>query len=218
MRYSRAHKQQTRRHIVQAAARTFRAKGVHGVAIPRLMGQVGLTHGGFYAHFKSKDVLVAEACAQGLSEMGERLFSAADQAPPEQRLAAVVNAYLSRQHRDDPATGCVLPALAADIARESPQVRHAFTEALEAYLARLSTVMPEREESADGTSDDDVLVLASGMVGAILLARAVDDPALSDRILRASRRFYRGAFGSPESGGAVGPATAMTAGGADRTG
>lgn len=202
MRYSSAHKQQTRRHIVQAAARTFRAAGVHGVAIPHLMGQVGLTHGGFYAHFGSKDALVAEACAQGLSEMGERLFSAADQAPPEERLAVVVNAYLSRQHRDDPATGCVLPALAADIARESPEVRDAFTQALETYLARLDTVMPARKEpegnldAAHAAPSDDVLVLASGMVGAILLARAVDDPDLSDRILRASRRFYRGAFGS----------------------
>jgi TetR/AcrR family transcriptional repressor of nem operon len=193
---SKQHKQQTHERILRTAARAFRASGVDGVSIPDLMRQAGLTHGGFYAHFASKDALVAEACAQGIQDSGEQLFAAAEQAPTGEQARTIVNWYLSRSHRDTPETGCVIAALAGDITREPVEVRHAFTEALQRYVARLAALLPE-EPGADTTEREDAaLVLLSGMAGALLLARAVDEPALSDRILRAARHYYRATFGA----------------------
>lgn len=196
MRYAKGHKETTRQQILDAASHAFRAEGVGGVGIGDLMGQVGLTHGGFYAHFDSKEALLAEACARGLRESVEHLLTAAAvaSAPDGNATPAIIRAYLSRQHRDNPATGCVLPALAGEIRHESPGVRHAFTDAFTEYVDRLATFLTG-ETTAD--AHDAALVLASGMAGAMLLARAVDDPALSDRILRRSRDFYTNAFTAP---------------------
>ena len=187
MRYTKAHKQHTRRQILEAATRAFRAKGLRGISIPKLMGQVDLTHGGFYAHFKSKENLIAEACAQGLIKSAERLTASAGKASPGDTLRTVVNAYLSPEHRDNPAGGCVIPSLAGELSRESDGVRRAFTLALERYVAQLTPLLPTSSTQAP---DDAVLALVAGMAGGILLARAVDDPTLSDRILRACREFY----------------------------
>lgn len=193
-RTSRAEKARTRERLVEAASREFRANGVAGTSIPTLMEGIGLTHGTFYAHFDSKDALVAEAYACGLNETVERLLHRAETAPPGRALNAVIDRYLSAEHRDDPATGCLLPALAGEVRREPAEVRHAFTEELQRYFERLAPLLPDRDAQARA---DHELVLASGMVGAVLLARAVDDPALSDRILDACREFYTAAFAPP---------------------
>ncbi len=190
-RTTRAEKERTRRRLVEAASRAFRANGVAGASIPALMAGVGLTHGTFYAHFASKDALVAEAYARGLNETVENLMQSAEAAPPGRGLNAVIDRYLSAEHRDDPAGGCVLPALAGEVRREPDAVRHAFTEEIARYFDRLSPLLPDQDAQARA---DRELVLASGMAGAVLLARAVDDPALSDRILRACRDFYTAAF------------------------
>jgi TetR/AcrR family transcriptional repressor of nem operon len=190
-RTSRAEKQRTHQRVIEAASRAFRADGVTGTSIPALMGQVGLTHGTFYAHFDSKESLVADACTRGIRETVDTLLHQAEAAPPGHELRAVIDHYLSAEHRDDPAGGCVLPALAGEIRREPATVRHVFTEELRRYFDRLAPLLPEPETPARA---DHELVLASGMVGAVLLARAVDDPALSDRILGACRNFYTGVF------------------------
>jgi TetR/AcrR family transcriptional repressor of nem operon len=207
---SKAHKQQTRERIVRTAARAFRAAGVNGIGVAELMQQAGLTHGGFYAHFRSKDALVAEACAQGLAESSEQLFAAADEAPPGEGLRAIIHGYLSRSHRDRSDTGCMLAALAPDIAREPPEVRHSFTQALQRYVGRLARYLPERparaiappnapeefgEEVDNEEREERALLLLSSLVGAMALARAVDDPALSDQLLVAARRFSLQTFG-----------------------
>ncbi|MGZ3716190.1 MAG: TetR/AcrR family transcriptional regulator [Ktedonobacterales bacterium] len=194
MRYSQEHKQQTRQRVIAAAARIFRAQGVANVSIPRLMRQVGLTHGGFYAHFDSKDALVAEACASGQGETVKQLFRAAEQADPGKKLRAILDNYLTPAHRDNPASGCTIPALAAEIAREPAEVRHAFTQSIRALLARLKPIMPDCGTDATDEPTDEALALLSGMAGAILLSRAVDDPDLSDRILDAAHAFYSHAF------------------------
>ena len=194
MRYSQEHKQQTHQRVISAAARAFRAQGVANVSIPTLMRQVGLTHGGFYAHFESKDALVAAACASGQGETVKQLFRAAETAAPGKELQAILDTYLSPTHRDDPASGCSVPALAAEIAREPAEVRHAFTQSIRALLDRLKPLMPESGPAATDEPIDAALALLSGMAGAVLLARAVDDPALSDRILDAARAFYSHAF------------------------
>lgn len=193
-RTTRAEKERTRRRVVETAARAFRANGVAGTSIPALMERVGLTHGTFYAHFDSKDALVAEAYARGLSETVDDLLQRAEGAPPGQGLNAVIDRYLSAAHRDDPADGCVLPALAGEVRREPGAVRHAFTEEIKRYFDRLMPLLPDRDARARA---DRELILASGMAGAVLLARAVDDPELSDRILGACREFYTAAFAPP---------------------
>jgi TetR/AcrR family transcriptional repressor of nem operon len=194
MRYPKEHKEETRRRILDAASWAFRAHGVAEVSIGDLMRSLGLTHGGFYAHFPSKEALVAEACRRGLDQAAERLTAPLDGGPPEGALRQVIDSYLDARHRDTPATGCVMPALAGDIAREPGEVRHAFTEALQAYLAALAALMPSWHGRAD-----DALVLASGMAGALMLARAVDDPDLSDRLLAVCRSFYTTAFADNEA-------------------
>ena len=192
-RTTRAEKARTRERLVKAASHTFRAGGVAGTSIPRLMEQIGLTHGTFYAHFENKDALVAESYALGLRETVDRLLRRAAAAPEGQGLNAVIDRYLSAEHRDDPASGCVLPALAGEVRREPDEVRHVFTEELRRYFDQLAPLLPDQD--AESRTDHE-LVLASGMAGAVLLARAVDDPELSDRILNACRDFYTAAFAS----------------------
>jgi len=184
---STGHKAQTRTRIVAAAARAFRERGVESVAIADVMRAAGLTHGGFYAHFPSKDALVAEATASGLSDSRREFVSDAAEANPEAPLREVIRRYVSRYHRDHQAEGCAMPALTAEIARESMEVRRAFTAALEEYVANLMEYVPGDSPEA---RRDGALVLAAGMAGAVALSRAVDDPALSDRMLLAARRFY----------------------------
>lgn len=193
MPYSKQHKQETRERILRTAARALREAGMHGhgAIISELMAQAGLTHGGFYAHFPSKDALVAAACARGMAETGEQLFAVAATESRGARLRRVIRSYLGRRHRDTPATGCVLPALAADVARAPHEVRAAFTAGLREYLDRLEDLMPGADDAA---RRDEALMLLSGMVGALLLARAVDGAELSDHILATSRAFYSGAF------------------------
>ncbi len=190
VRYPAGHKERTREQIVGAAARAFREEGVAGVSVPELMGRAGLTHGGFYAHFRNKDQLVAEACRCALRESSARLMETARQAPPGERLAAFIRAYASRTHRDEPGGGCVLPALAAELGRHAPEVRAAFTESFTGSIDTLARALPE-----DGTDRTDrALALMSGLAGAVMLSRAVDDPALSDRILQSARDVFIAAF------------------------
>ena len=184
---SATHKARTRARIVEAAARAFRERGVETVAIADVMHAAGLTHGGFYAHFPNKDALVAAATARGLIDSRQEFVAEAAAANPEAPLREVIRRYVSRSHRDHPAEGCAMPALAAEIAREPSEVRRAFTSALEEYVTQLMEYVP-----GDTPEDrrDAALVLAAGMAGAVAISRAVDDPHLSDRLLLAARRFY----------------------------
>ncbi|WP_420129655.1 TetR/AcrR family transcriptional regulator [Longimicrobium sp.] len=196
VRYPAGHKERTREQIVSAAARAFREEGVAGVSVPDLMGRAGLTHGGFYAHFRSKDHLVAEACRIALRESSAKLIATARQAPREERLAAFIRAYASRTHRDDPGGGCVLPALAAELGRhDGPEVRAAFTESFNEAIATLARALPE----GDTDRTDRALALMSGLAGSVMLSRAVDDPELSDRILQSARDVFTAAFAADDA-------------------
>jgi TetR/AcrR family transcriptional repressor of nem operon len=190
-RTSRAEKARTRQRLVATASREFRAQGVAGTSIPRVMEQVGLTQGTFYAHFASKDALMAEAVGAGLAEVVDGLLGAPADAAPTHELSTVIARYLNAAHRDDAAGGCVLPALAGEIPREPEVVRRVFTEELGRFFTRLAPLMPA---AVADTREDQGMALIAGMAGAILLARAVDDPAMSDRILRVSREFYADAL------------------------
>lgn len=173
MRVTREQFQENRRRILDAAGRLFREKGFSAVTVAEVMEAAGLTHGGFYGHFASKEDLAAQALAQALAPAPREPGTAPD-------LAGFVVAYLSAAHRDRPGTGCALAALGSEAARQPAPVRRAFTEGLEARLARMQEALPEGDRAA-------ALAAVSSLVGALVLARAVDDPALSDEILAAAR-------------------------------
>jgi TetR/AcrR family transcriptional regulator, transcriptional repressor for nem operon len=212
MRRTKQAKRETHVRIVEAAARRFRADGIDGVGIADLMGEAGLTHGGFYAHFDTKDALVAEVCADGLTQASTRLARAARKAPPARQLAKLIDLYLSPYHRDHPEAGCMMPTLSGEIARSAPAVRAAFTQAYKNYRDEVMTFLPDTPDTPD-TSDgrdarggngdhrsremsqsDKAMVLLAGLVGTMMLARAVDDTELSERMLQVNRDFYQCAF------------------------
>lgn len=176
---------QSRARILRAAAQTFRAGGLGG-SLHAVMRGAGLTHGGFYAHFPDKRALVRATLRQALQETSAT-FTAEAARDPRRPLRAALRAYLSRRHRDHPAEGCVLPALAAEVAREPGEVRAEFASAAEQLLAEFQTLMAQEHPDA---SEDDALALLSGLVGALVLARATRGSPLSDRILLAARRAW----------------------------
>lgn len=193
MRYSTEQKAETHRQIVDAASREFRSKGLQGIGIADLMSQVGLTHGGFYAHFKDRDALVAEAAICAAMESFGRLHEAAISAPKGKEVEAMLDLYLSPEHRDDPGFGCLLPALAADIARQSDTVKSAFTDSLKENMTKFSNYMPARSNKE---KLNQAFMLISGMAGAVLIARAIDDAKLSKVLLDSVRTHLLGLYGS----------------------
>lgn len=195
MPYSKEHKARTRERIVRAAARAFRAQGLGGVGIPQVMGQAGLTHGGFYAHFTSKDELAAEACTASAAESIERLVRKAARTSPGDAVRTIIARYLSVPHRDDPASGCMIASLAGEVAHGPAVVRAAFTQGLMDYAAQLGAYLPADAMGNADQQTDEALVLLAGMAGALQLARAVDDPQVSERILDAARLFYTRTYG-----------------------
>jgi TetR/AcrR family transcriptional repressor of nem operon len=187
MKVSREQAAENRARVLEVAGRLFREKGFDGIAVAEIMKGAGLTHGGFYNQFGSKDDLAAEACAQVLAEAAERWRKLGEGADP---LGTLVGSYLSARHRDGAGKGCAIPALAADAARQPAAIRAAFTKGLRDFIDVLATFVPGRAAAA---RREKALATMSGMVGAMVLARAVNDAELSDEILRAGAK----AFGAP---------------------
>src|SRR5260370_27058785 len=123
MRYSKEHKQETHARIVKKASVRLREKGAHGIGVADLMKEAGLTHGGFYAHFDSREALVIEAFAYAMDRSTERWRKIAETTPPDKPLATIVGSYLTPVHRDDPGHGCAGPTVGAGIRRGSPETR-----------------------------------------------------------------------------------------------
>ena len=134
MRYSKEHKQETHARIVKKASVRLREKGAHGIGVADLMKEAGLTHGGFYAHFDSREALVIEAFAYAMDRSVEHWRKMAADIPPEKRLSTIVDSYVSAAHRDDPGRGCAVPTLGAEIARESARTRKAFAAKLDQMI------------------------------------------------------------------------------------
>lgn len=181
MRVSREQAAENRERIVDVAARLFRERGFDGVGVADLMKNAGLTHGGFYGHFDSKEALMAEACEHAIAETGKRWQTLTRQGEPG-AFGRLARRYLSARHRDQPGDGCVLAALANDAARQSPPVRHAYTRSVQRFIALLAGVVPGRGEAARRRK---AVAACATMVGALILSRAVDDDALSREILDA---------------------------------
>ena len=148
MRYSREHKLETHARIVRKASVRLREKGAHGVGVADLMKEAGLTHGGFYAHFDSRDDLVIEAFTHAMDRSTERWRKLAEQTPREKRFATIVNSYLTSLHRDDPGRGCAIPTLGAEIARESARTRRVFAGRLDQMIDILADQVPNLPRKA----------------------------------------------------------------------
>ena len=182
MRLTREKSAENRKTVVAIASRLFREKGFDGVGLDEIMREAGLTHGGFYRHFESKDKLAAEAVAHALAVSAERQATVPS-------LADYVASYLSPRHRDGIGGGCVMAALAGDIARHGTEPRRRLGDAVREQMARLENWLGGRNVAA---RRQQAIATLAGMVGALVLARAVDDATLSDEILAAGRAAFGG--------------------------
>lgn len=186
MRYSLDHKQATRRRILEVASRAFRERGVAETGIDEVMKRAGLTHGGFYAHFRDKGELVAEACAAGFAEAGPNLERIARLPTAAARVRVLVDSYLAVRHRDNRGSGCLIVAVAADMARLPAEARAGFSAAFQRHLVRLGEALRLSEEPEENRAR--VTQLMSALVGALLFARALADPRESETVLHTMRR------------------------------
>ena len=185
MRYSKEHKVETHARIVKKASARLREKGAHGIGVADLMRDAGLTHGGFYSHFDSRDALVIEAFSYAMDRSIESWRKVAAEKAPAQRFETVVNKYLTPAHRDSPGLGCAVPSLGADIARESTKTRKAFAAKLDEMIEMMAETLPD-----DGpkTARRQAIASLSTMVGSLLLSRIAGTGEFSDDILAAGRQ------------------------------
>jgi TetR/AcrR family transcriptional repressor of nem operon len=180
---SQTEKQASHKRIVDAAAAQIRRDGVDAVRVSDLMREAGLTHGGFYRHFGSREELIDAAIDQALADGSRQTESGEDTDPAA--LGKVIDGYVSKAHRDNPEVGCGVAALPADISRSSSAAREAYGRRVRRYVDRLTGLI--RHPVADAKRDEAVMML-SALVGALSMARAVEDPELSDEILTATAR------------------------------
>lgn len=174
MRYDKDHKDRTHRHVLAVASERFRRDGFAGVGVASLMKDAGLTHGGFYGHFRSKQALVEAVISEGLEDTLHHLETAATD------IESLVDFYLRPEHRENRAQGCAAAALAAEIVREPKRARTAFTRKLARIIAHIRSLLPDRNEHR-------AQAIFALLVGILQLSRAVSDRTLSDQLLQAGR-------------------------------
>ena len=191
MRYRPEHKAQVRHKIVKDASRRVRARGLSGAAVATVMHDAGLTHGGFYKHFKSKDQLVLESLREGFREMAELLAQAAEGCKPGTAWKAIVKLYLSPEHCDHAERGCPLAALAPELSRLKRKMKPQILRELTDYKDRILPFMPGRRSSDKQRA---FIAIFSTMLGAIGIARILPDPAARASVLLSARRFLLRSF------------------------
>ena len=181
MRYPASQTAERHEKILHEASRLFRSKGIAGASIAEVMKASGLTHGAFYAHFDSKEALACASVEHAMDQLARELSErvSAGETPK----ATFLSYYLSQRHRDNPEGGCAMPALAIEIARE-PGMRQTFSTRVAGMIRSFVTNLPWRQGRSE---EDQAICFMSAIVGAMVLARAVDDPILSDKILAATR-------------------------------
>jgi TetR/AcrR family transcriptional repressor of nem operon len=193
MRVSREKAAANRDRIIDAATQLFRAKGFAGIGLADIMKAAELTHGGFYGHFSSKEDLIAQASRRTMARAAANWEGVVADAP-DHPYAALLQHYLTPRHRDDPGRGCAFAALGNDAARSGKMVRKTFAEGLEPLIAVLAEAIPGRSKAVRRRK---AVAAMAGLVGALTLARAVEDHALSDEILDAVRRELAAAVEQP---------------------
>jgi TetR/AcrR family transcriptional repressor of nem operon len=191
MRYSPEHKAENHEKILSMAARSFREHGGDSSGIGTVMKKAGLTKGGFYRHFGSKDDLFVAAVARAFDEMGRGMLQVAKSAPEGQALRAMIEQYLSARHANSPGMGCVIAALGPELARKPLSVRKRIEAAREAYRERLLPFVP-------GQTREEKLVkfqlLFSSMAGVLTVARVTSSPQQREEMLREARKFFVKSF------------------------
>lgn len=192
MRYAETHKQETHERVLKIAALALREHGPEKLAIAEVMQAAGLTHGGFYAHFKSKDAFLAETLESIFARAREKTFALVDGLPPRHALATYIDNYVSSVHRDHPERGCPIVALNSDLPRQSKKFRAAFDRGVKTLVDAMAGWMRDA-----GLSNAESLApsILSAMVGAVALSRAVSDRELSDELLNAAREGIKARLG-----------------------
>lgn len=191
MRYNTAHKQHTRDRIVEAAGRGFRARGIDGLGVAALMSELGLTHGGFYAHFPDKEALVCAACERAFAEAWAD-FDRQPGVTPRDTVRRIARSYLSPARRAGHAEGCLIAALGPELARGSPVVRRAATAMVDARLTKLAARMPGRTAQR---RRDAATLLVSMLVGTMVVSRLLPEEQ-GRRSLRVTQRLVAQAAGA----------------------
>jgi TetR/AcrR family transcriptional regulator, transcriptional repressor for nem operon len=177
-----AAKEASHERIVQAAARAIRRSGYDGTSVADIMKEAGLTHGAFYAHFASREAMLAEAADRAGAESNAFAASVVTAAAPKQSLRALMHAYLSDEHLAAIETGCPVSALGSEMPRQAPEVRRAATSRIKEMIDLVARQSPDWGQPA---AHERALVAVAAMVGTLIMARAVDDPALSASLRRA---------------------------------
>lgn len=187
-------REQTHERILRAAARAIRKHGYEGVGVADVMKEAGLTHGGFYAHFASRDALLAEAAEHAGIESVENLSRAVARAKPGEELMTLVDSYLADRHVEAPeqGLGCALAAAGSEVPRQHEDVRRAVSRRIKEMIGLVERQFPDRERNA---AHEKAMAIVAAMVGALLLARAVGDAQLSRSIRKAARELIRSAAG-----------------------
>lgn len=176
-------KEVTHDRIVNAAARAIRRSGYNGTGVADIMKDAGLTHGGFYAHFPSREAMLAEAADRAGGESVARMERIAASVPPQQALAAMMQAYLSKEHVKAIEGGCATAALGSEMPRQAPEVRRAATRRIKEMVDLVARHAPDWGQPG---AHEHALVTIATMVGTLVLARAVDDANLSDALCKAA--------------------------------
>lgn len=176
-------KEITHERIVEAAARAIRRSGYNGTGVADIMKDAGLTHGGFYAHFPSREAMLAEAADRAGSEGLAMMERIAANSPPQQALPAMMRAYLSKAHIEGIENGCATAALGSEMPRQAPEVRRAATRRIKEMIDLVARQSPDWGQPG---AHERALVIVATMVGTLLLARAVDDPKLSEAVVKAA--------------------------------
>jgi AcrR family transcriptional regulator len=181
-----AAKEASHERIVSVAARAIRRSGYDGTGVADIMKEAGLTHGAFYAHFPSREAMLAEAASRACADAAGAVADVVASAPAEQALAALLRSYLSREHLEQIEAGCPLAALGSETARQAPEVRRATTRHLKAMVDLVARQSPDWGQPA---AHERALLTVAAMVGTLLLARAVDEPALADSLCAAALKY-----------------------------
>ncbi|WP_374572297.1 TetR/AcrR family transcriptional regulator [Phenylobacterium sp.] len=192
MRYTHEHKERSRARILREASQALRLGGPDRVVVADIMAAAGMTHGGFYVHFKSKDELIALAIQDGFEQVSERFDALTKDRGPAAALGAYIDAYLSQQHRDQRDQGCPAAALAGDAPRLKEDARGAFQAGFERSTIRISRWLADLGHDQP---DELAISVMTEMIGALMAARACVDARASGRILRISRQALRGRLG-----------------------
>jgi AcrR family transcriptional regulator len=191
LRATQARKEVTHERIVEVASRAIRRSGYDGTGVADIMKEAGLTHGGFYAHFASREALLAEAADRARAEALGWTAQVFEAAPEGQGLQALMQAYLSDEHMDGVERGCAVSALGSEMHRQAPEVRHVATRHIQQLIDMVAGQISKTGAQGGGRSaHDEAMVRISAMVGTVVLARAVDDAALAKSLREAALKYF----------------------------